>query len=147
MLTDATTLQSRKLRVTNSAAYDAALRQRSSLMGQSTGCFEVKLKGRPGRKDSPKYVYAASCEGDDGLVVAFSLASFAVIGGAAVVVSEQAECVPVERAQVGQASASTISMLYVCYRPNVSRSPPFARYLEAVVSIWLLLAGICEVGE
>ena len=54
-------------RVTNWPAYDASLRQRGSLMGQSSGCFEARLKGRPGMNDGPKHVHAASCEGDDGL--------------------------------------------------------------------------------
>jgi len=75
----------------NWPAYDASLRERGSLMGQSSGCFEARLKGRPGLNDSPEHVHAASCEGDDGLVAAFPLASFAVVEGAAVVVVERAE--------------------------------------------------------
>ena len=41
--------------------------------------------------DGPEDVHAASCESDDGLMVAFSLASLAVVEGAAVGVAERAE--------------------------------------------------------
>jgi len=41
--------------------------------------------------DSPEHVHAASCEGDNGLVVTFPFASFAVAEGVAVVVVERAE--------------------------------------------------------
>ncbi len=75
-----------RFKVTNWREYDASLRQRGSLMGQSSSCFEARLKGRSGVNDGPEHVYAASCEGDDSLVVTFPLASFAVVEGAAVVV-------------------------------------------------------------
>ncbi len=55
-------------KVTNWPAYDASPRQRGGLMDQSSGCFEARLKGRPGMDDSPEHVHAASCEGDDALV-------------------------------------------------------------------------------
>ena len=84
-------IPNQKRKVTNTAAYDAALRQRGSLMGQSSGCFEIRLKGHAGMEDGPEHVHAASCEGDDGFVVAFPLASFAVVEGAALVVVERAE--------------------------------------------------------
>ncbi len=56
-------------KVQNWPAYDASLRQRGSLMGRSSSCFEARLKARPGMKDSPGHVHAASCGGDDGLAV------------------------------------------------------------------------------
>ena len=41
-------------------------------------------------EDGPEDVHAPSCEGDDGLVVAFTLASLAFVEGSAVVwLSEQ----------------------------------------------------------
>jgi len=60
-------------------------------MARSSGCFESGLEGRPGVDDGPEHVHAAACEGDDGLVVAFSLAPLAGVEGAAVGVSERAE--------------------------------------------------------
>ncbi len=58
-----------RYKVANWPEYDRALQQRGSLMGRSSSCFEARLKARPGMKDSPGHVHAASCEGDDGLVV------------------------------------------------------------------------------
>src|SRR5580704_13367536 len=60
-------------------------------MAQSRGCFESGLERRAGIEDGPEYVDAPSCEGNDGLVVAFTLASLAFVEGSAVVVVERAE--------------------------------------------------------
>ena len=72
--------------------------QRGSLMAQSRGCFESGLEGRAGMEDGPEDVHAPSCEGDDGLVVAFTLASLAFVEGSAVVMVKRAECGLVEDA-------------------------------------------------
>ena len=60
-------------------------------MAKSSGCFNSGLEGHSGLDDGPEDVYAASCESDDGLMMSFSLASLAVVEGAAVVVAERAE--------------------------------------------------------
>jgi len=52
-------------------------------------------------EDSPEYIDASASKGDDGLMVSFSLASLAVIEGAAVVVAERAEGGLVEDALEG----------------------------------------------
>src|SRR5271156_6782318 len=65
--------------------------QGSSLMGQSRRFLESGLEGRSGMEDGPEYVHAPSCEGNDGLVVAFTLASLAFVEGSAVVMVERAE--------------------------------------------------------
>src|SRR6266851_5645826 len=60
-------------------------------MGVSSGCFESGLEGLSGSEDGPEYIDASASESDDGLMVSFSLASLAVVEGAAVVVAERAE--------------------------------------------------------
>ena len=54
-------------------------------MAQSRGCLESGLKGVRELRNSPEDAHAPSCEGNDGLVVAFPLASLALVGGSAVV--------------------------------------------------------------
>ena len=60
-------------------------------MAQSTDCFESALERRSAVNDGPEHVDVSACEGNDGLMVAFSLAPLAVVEGAAVVVGERAE--------------------------------------------------------
>lgn len=62
-----------------------------SLMFESSSIFEVCRVGRPVADDGPKDIHAASCESDDGLVVALSLGSFAVVERAAVGVCKRGE--------------------------------------------------------
>ena len=44
-------------------------------MGQSSGCFECRLKGRSGVDDGPEDVHASAGECDDGLMVSLSFAA------------------------------------------------------------------------
>jgi hypothetical protein len=67
-------------------------------MGVSSSCFESSFERLSGTKDSPEYIDASAGESDDGLMVPFSLASFAVVESAAVVVAERAESGLVEDA-------------------------------------------------
>src|SRR5208337_5158406 len=60
-------------------------------MAQSRGCLESGLERRAGIEDGPEYVHAPSCEGNDGLVVTFTLASLAFVEGSAVGMVERAE--------------------------------------------------------
>ena len=55
-------------------------------MRSSSGYFEIWPGRAFGLEDGPEDVHAAAGEGDDGLVVTFPLAPFAVVEGAAVVV-------------------------------------------------------------
>jgi hypothetical protein len=52
-------------------------------------------------QDGPEHVHASSCEGDDGLVVAFALGTLAVVEGAAVGSSERGEGCLIEDALEG----------------------------------------------
>jgi len=60
-------------------------------MGQSSGCFECRLKGRSGVDDGPEDVHASAGECDDGLMVSLSFAALAFVEGAAVIVGEGAK--------------------------------------------------------
>jgi hypothetical protein len=60
-------------------------------MRESSGEFEVWLEGSSVVEHGPEDVDAPAGEGEDGLVVAFALASLAVVEGAAVGVAERAE--------------------------------------------------------
>lgn len=60
-------------------------------MRVSSDCFESRLEGLSGLEDGPEYIDAPAGESDDSLMVSFSLASLAVVEGAAVVVAERAE--------------------------------------------------------
>ncbi len=60
-------------------------------MRKSSSSFVVVLEGRSRLDDGPEHIHASPCERDDGLVVAFPLAPFAVVEGAAVAVSERAK--------------------------------------------------------
>ena len=60
-------------------------------MRQSSRHFEPGLEWRAVLDDGPEYVHSASGKGDDRLMVSFSLAPFAVVEGAAVIVSERAK--------------------------------------------------------
>jgi hypothetical protein len=60
-------------------------------MRRSRGCFEPGLEGGAGLEDGPEDIDAPAGQGDDGLMVAFSLAPLAVVEGAAVVMTERAE--------------------------------------------------------
>ncbi len=62
-----------RYKATNWPEYDRALRQRGSLMDQSSGCFAARLQGRLGMNDSAERVHAASCEGDAGEILASEL--------------------------------------------------------------------------
>lgn len=60
-------------------------------MLRSSGHFEVFAEGLPVVQDGPEHVHAATREGDDGLVMAFSLGALAVVEGAAVGAGERGE--------------------------------------------------------
>jgi hypothetical protein len=60
-------------------------------MGQSSGCFECRPKGRSGVNDGPEDVHASAGECDDGLMVSLSFAALAFVEGAAVIVGEGAK--------------------------------------------------------
>jgi hypothetical protein len=47
-------------------------------MRRSRGCFEPGLEGGAGLEDGPEDIDAPAGQGDDGLMVAFSLAPLAV---------------------------------------------------------------------
>src|SRR6056297_1161662 len=74
-------------------------------MLQSSGHFEVFAEGLPVSENGPEHVHASPCEGDDGLVVAFSLGTLPVVEGAAVSASEGGECGLVEDAFEGLVAA------------------------------------------
>ena len=59
-------------------------------MRPSSG-FERGLEGHSGVEDGPEDVHASARQGDDGGMMALSLAALAVVEGAAVLVTERAE--------------------------------------------------------
>jgi hypothetical protein len=71
-------------RLSNLAPYDRQYRSATrwcgggSLMRRSRGCFEPGLEGGAGLEDGPEDIDAPAGQGDDGLMVAFSLAPLAV---------------------------------------------------------------------
>jgi hypothetical protein len=60
-------------------------------MGESSDLFEPGLEGFVGLEHGPEDVDASAGQGDEGQVVTFALASFAVVEGATVRSGEQAE--------------------------------------------------------
>jgi hypothetical protein len=60
-------------------------------MAGSSGCFGSGLERRPRMEDGPEDIHTPAGQGDDGLMMAFSLAPFAIVEGAAVIVAEGAE--------------------------------------------------------
>jgi len=62
-----------------------------SLMAESSGCFESGLEGCSRMEDGPEDVDTPAGQGDDGLMMVFSLAPFSIVEDAAVIMAEGAE--------------------------------------------------------
>ena len=84
--------------------------------------FHVFAEGLPVAEDGPEHVHASSREGDDGLVVAFSLGALAVIEGPAIGAPQGCEGGLIEDALQGLVRASS-AMTAASFGSDL-RSPP-----------------------